>query len=345
MPYDPGWLNKGRKYTMQTRQNALNDWLKTILSDRPFTVTPLAGDASFRRYFRLHSNGITQVIMDAPPGKETLAPFIKIAGLLAKNGIHTPAIVAVDYTQGFALLEDLGDKLLLNVLNQDNADRLYNLAINTLLQMQTTSVMNPLLPAFDKAFMLNEISLFREWFLGAYLNITLNANQAALLDNTFDWLTTQITNQPQVFIHRDYHSRNLIVTDDAMGVIDFQDAMLGPYTYDLVSLLKDCYIQWPAEKISQWVACFYKNLPKNDAHGSLTDFTRAFDLCGLQRHLKVLGIFCRLHLRDNKPAYLQDLPLTFNYVMACLEENEELHPFYHFMQQTVQQPFLKSVNA
>ena len=345
MPYDPGWLNKGRKYTMQTRQNALNDWLKTILSDTPFTVSSLAGDASFRRYFRLHTDGLTRVIMDAPPGKETLAPFMNIANVLSKNGIHTPTVFAVDYTQGFALLEDLGDRLLLSELTHDNADALYNMAMNALIQIQSTPVTDPLLPAFDKAFMLSEVSLFREWFLNAYLAITLDAEETLLLDNTFDWLTTQITHQPQVFVHRDYHSRNLIVTDEAMGVIDFQDAMHGPHTYDLVSLLKDCYIQWPAEKITQWLAYFYQTRPQAEASGSLADFTRAFDLCGLQRHLKVLGIFCRLHLRDSKPAYLRDLPLTFNYVMACLETYEELQPLYRFMQQTVQQPFLKKNNA
>ncbi len=319
---------------MQTRQNALNDWLKTILRDTPFTIAPLAGDASFRRYFRLHTDGSTRVIMDAPPGKETLAPFVNIAEVLSTKGVHTPTIYAVDYTQGFALLEDLGDQLLLGALTENNADELYQLAMNTLTQIQLTPVTNPLLPSFDKAFMLAEINLFREWFLGAYLNLTLSADEALLLNNTFDWLTTQIVNQPQVFIHRDYHSRNLIVTENTLGVIDFQDAMQGPHTYDLVSLLKDCYIQWPREKITQWLACFYDG-------ENIADFTRAFDLCGLQRHLKVLGVFCRLNFRDNKPAYLRDLPLTFNYVMACLESYEELQPFYHFMQQKIQRPFLQ----
>lgn len=325
---------------MQTRESALNDWLKTLFNDIPFTVTPLAGDASFRRYFRLVSEGKTRVIMDAPPTKETLAPFINIAEVLAKQGIHTPMVFAVDYVQGFALLEDLGDALLLGALTSENADTLYQSAIKTLVQIQSTSVTNPLLPHFDKPFMLNEICLFREWFLSAYLNMTLDAEDELLLKNTFDWLTNQIADQPQVFIHRDYHSRNLIVTDHALGVIDFQDAMLGPYTYDLVSLLKDCYIQWPQEKITQWLVCFYDALP-SAKHISMAEFTRAFDLCGLQRHLKVLGIFCRLYLRDNKPAYLRDLPLTFNYVMACLEGYEELHPFYCFMQKKIQQPFLQ----
>ncbi len=325
---------------MQTRENALNDWLITLFNDTPFTVTPLAGDASFRRYFRLRATGLTRVIMDAPPGKEALVPFIAIANALARNGIHTPMVYAVDYIQGFALLEDLGDALLLGTLTPNNADALYKSAMTTLIQIQTTSVTNPLLPAFDKPFMLNEIRLFREWFLSAYLNLTLDTEDTLLLDTTFDWLTTAIACQSQVFIHRDYHSRNLIVTEHGLGVIDFQDAMHGPYTYDLVSLLKDCYIQWPRAKLMQWLDSFHQNLPAA-TRGSLPDFTRAFDLCGLQRHLKILGIFCRLHLRDNKPAYLQDLPLTFNYVMACLEHYDALQPVYRFMQKKVQQPFLQ----
>lgn len=329
---------------MQTRENALNDWLKTLFINTPFTVSPLAGDASFRRYFRLHSAGLTRVIMDAPPGRETLEPFINIANLLNEHGIHTPQIYAVDHKQGFALLEDLGDKLLLGALTPENADALYKTAINTLIQIQATPVSSPLLPTFDKPFMSGEINLFREWFLDAHLNITLTAEDVVLLTNTFDWLTTQIAAQPQVFIHRDYHSRNLLVINQTIGVIDFQDAMTGPYTYDLVSLLKDSYIQWPREKITQWLAVFYQNIPATN-QDDLATFTKAFDLCGLQRHLKVLGVFCRLHLRDHKSAYLQDLPLTFNYVMACLESYEELHPFYRFMQQKVQQPFLQKSSA
>lgn len=344
MPYDPGWLNKGTKYTMQIRQNALMCWLKTILGETPFTVTPLAGDASFRRYFRLHADGITRVIMDAPPGKETLAPFVNIAHLLKNNGILTPIIHAVDYSQGFALLEDFGDDLLLGALSNDTADRLYPLALDTLIQIQKTPITNTLLPAFDKNFMLGELNVFCEWFLGSYLNIALNDEDRLLLENTFNWLSTQIATQPQVVIHRDYHSRNLIITDDALGVIDFQDAMHGPITYDLVSLLKDCYIQWPNEKIAQWLAYFHQSLPPA-TRGSLAEFARAFDLCGLQRHLKVLGVFCRLHLRDNKPAYLNDLPLTFHYTIACLENYEELRPFYLFMQQKVARPFLRKNTA
>ena len=325
---------------MQTRETALNEWLKIILGETAFTLTPLAGDASFRRYFRLHTEGLTRVVMDAPPNKEAVAPFIQIAELLAAHGIHIPTIYAVDNKQGFLLLEDLGDALLLSVLSSENVDKHYTLAMRTLLDIQRIPAT---VPAFDTIFMLNELSLFREWFLEAYLGLKLNMQESTLLKNAFDGLTTQIAGQPQVLIHRDYHSRNLIVTGDALGVIDFQDAMKGPYTYDLVSLLKDCYIQWPREKIMQWTAYFHQHLPLEN-RPPLAIFNREFDFCGLQRHLKVLGVFCRLYLRDKKPGYLRDLPLTFNYVMSCLEAYDALHPLYAFMQNKVQKPFLQKVN-
>ena len=332
------------KYAMHTRQTALIEWLNTIISDTPFTVTLLAGDASFRRYFRLHQNGESRVIMDAPPEKEDIAPFIQIANRLAKQGIHTPTIYAVDYEQGFVLLEDLGDDLLLHVITQENADKLYTQAMNTLTTLQRTPTTNPQLPLFDHAFMLTELAVFHEWFLKAYLALELTEEETSLIARTFDALATQISQQPSVFIHRDYHSRNLIVLNNEMGVIDFQDAMQGPFTYDLVSLLKDCYVQWPHEQLMRWLALFHANLP-TELHMTFPEFNRAFDLCGLQRHLKVLGVFCRLHLRDKKPAYLKDLPLTFHYTMACLERYEEFKPFYQFMQQRVQPCFLNASSS
>lgn len=340
MPYDHGWLNKGTKYTMQTRESALNNWLKRILGDTPFTLIPLAGDASFRRYFRLQTQEQTRVIMDAPPNKETLVPFIHIESLLASLGILTPTVYAVNHAEGFAILEDLGDRLLLGALNPDNANARYTLAINTLHQLQQAPLTDKTIPLFDKAFMRGEIALFREWFLEAWLGIRLSMEDERVLNTAFEWLVEQIAQQPCVLIHRDYHSRNLLLVGDGvveqLGVIDFQDAMYGPVTYDLVSLLRDCYIQWPEAQVHAWVALFHQQLP-TDTRGSLMTFQRAFDLCGLQRHLKVLGVFCRLHLRDNKPAYLRDLPLTLHYVMTCISHHDALQPFYRFMQDHVQQ--------
>ena len=329
---------------MHTRQSALNKWLKGIFNDTPYTLTLLAGDASFRRYFRIHCGELTYVVMDAPPDKESIASFINIGNILATKDVRTPQVHAVENAQGFILLEDLGDQLLLHTLSFDNAEKLYLAAMTTLLQIQRCPVSNPHIPSFDKAFMLKELSLFREWFLQAYLELQLTDSEERLLEETLSWLTIQIATQPQVFIHRDYHSRNLMLINEHnfpdLAVIDFQDAMRGPYTYDVVSLLKDCYIQWPRERVIHWLTHFYHNLPiASDL--SLTEFTHAFDLCGLQRHLKVLGVFCRLHLRDNKMSYLRDLPLTLNYVNACLESYSELQPLYRFMQQRVLLPFAK----
>jgi hypothetical protein len=336
------WLNKGGKYTMQSREIARNNWLKHIISNNEFTLMPLAEDCSFRRYFRLQSGDISRVLMDAPPEKEALLPFIYIARMLAKHGIHTPEIFKLDEIQGFALIEDLGDTLFFNARLTDKTDTLYTSAINTLCQMQTIDANTSTLPVFDTAFMMGELQLFHDWFLQAYLSISITKNDEALLNKTFDWLTAEIETQPRVFMHRDYHSRNLMVTNKGLGVIDFQDACQGPITYDLVSLLKDCYIQLPHDKLLYELRYFHKNMPAPyQAAFSESTLIRAFDLCGLQRHLKVLGIFSRMHLRDNKSRYLQDLPLTYDYVMACLETYKELQPFYEFMQRVVQPVFLK----
>lgn len=333
-------LSEGTKYIMHARENVLNKWLKRILEGKPYILTPLAGDASFRRYFRLEYANLTRIVMDAPPEKEDIVPFININKKLAAIGIHTPTIYAIEPENGFILLEDLGDQLLLNVLSHTNANIFYSGAITTLLQIQQCTTSE--LANFDKTFMLKEISLFQEWFLQAYLQFHVSEDEQHLLNETFEWLTTQIAMQPQVFIHRDYHSRNLIVLDqnnsNDIGVIDFQDAMRGPFTYDIVSLLKDCYIQWPREQVLQWLRQFYEQLFVSHTY-SFTEFTKAFDLCGLQRHLKVLGIFCRLHLRDNKATYLQDLPLIFNYMTDCLESYQELQPFYRFIEEKISFPF------
>lgn len=331
------------EYNMQNRQNALNKWLEQTLSPTPFSVNPLAGDASFRRYFRLNCNGITQVIMDAPPDKETMQPFFAVGELLAELGIRVPTIHAYDKTQGFAILDDFGDELLLNHLSPQTVNKLYQRAIELIILMQDCSAEQmKQLPHFNKQFMLQELNIFREWFLHSYLKIELTANEDELLSTTFSWLTDTLSQQPQVFIHRDYHSRNIMLLNESskellLGVIDFQDAMQGPYTYDLVSLLKDCYIQWPREQVIEWLSFFHQLSPLAQQK-PLSDFIRAFDLCGLQRHLKVLGVFSRLYLRDNKPNYLLDLPLTLNYVMACLESYPELEPFYQFMMNRIRLP-------
>lgn len=326
---------------MHQRENALKEWLIYILKHQDFQLTPLAGDASFRRYFRIKDRDLTFVVMDAPPDKEDLHPFLHIAQTLEKAGVHTPKIIAKNIENGFLILEDLGDQLLLNDLRADTADNYYNLALNTLLKLQTCSINDSKLANFDFTHMLKEMNLCQEWFLAAYLNLQLAHDEILLIWQSMEWIANEVASQPLTFTHRDYHSRNLLVIPEqgeaSLGVIDFQDAMRGPLTYDLVSLLKDCYISWPRAKILEWLEIFYEKnkLAKNY---SLPAFTRAFDLCGLQRHLKVLGIFCRLYLRDNKSGYLKDLPLTLKYVLECTETYEELHPLFHFLQKRVYLP-------
>ncbi|KTD13586.1 putative phosphotransferase [Legionella gratiana] len=327
---------------MHARENALKEWLIYTLKHQGFHLTSLAGDASFRRYFRLQYNGLTYVVMDAPPGKEDLEPFIRIAQTLKKAGIPIPEIIAVNLKQGFLLLSDLGDQLLLSDLRLETANKYYHQAIETLIKIQSCSIHDPMLPSFDKLHMLKEMNLCNEWFFKSYLALDLNQEELTLVQQTMDWVATEVAQQPLTFIHRDYHSRNLMLIKErsevVLGVIDFQDAMCGPLTYDLVSLLKDCYIAWPRTQILEWVNFFYTKQSIAANHYSLPEFIRAFDLCGLQRHLKVLGIFCRLYLRDNKPGYIKDLPLTLKYVLECTEIYEELHPFFHFLQMRVYLP-------
>lgn len=336
---------------MQSRENALRQWLITIQQTNDFNLMPLAGDASFRRYWRLQQQDKTWVVMDAPPGKEDLIPFIQVNRRLAQTGIRVPTIHATASELGFLLLEDFGDQVFLNVLKnlppqQKEAQQtaLYQKAINTLLVLQQGCSKD--LPLFDRAFMLKELELFRTWFLDAYLGFSLQTHETQLINDTFSFLVEQLAQQPQVMIHRDYHSRNLMILDEPenhLGVIDFQDAMSGPFTYDLVSLLKDCYIQWPRERVVAWAADYYQQTStflKHHPIPSLDQFIRDFDICGLQRHLKVLGIFCRLHLRDHKSNYLADLPLTFHYVLGALATEPRLKSFYEWMRDRVKPAFL-----
>ena len=349
---------------MQNRENALKQWLQTVLTTNkmlasahkaaPVDIIPLTGDASFRRYYRLLHEGTHYIVMDAPPKKETLRPFLEIGQLLQANQVITPTVYAADEEQGFALLQDFGDMLLLTKLQDPKTtpqeiNHLYRAALATLTQMEQCHQNAPFtLPRFDKIHMHNELSLLKTWYLEAYLDVHLSPAEINLIETTFNWIVDEIAKLPTVFIHRDYHSRNIMLLDKGvhdesmtedsgaqsitLGVIDFQDGMQGPIGYDLVSLLKDCYIQWPAEQVLQWLAVFYQT-SQNAQQLSFADFKRAFDLCGLQRHLKVLGIFCRLYLRDGKANYLADLPLTRHYVMACLESYPELRAFYDLMEE------------
>lgn len=248
---------------MYDRENALKEWLVNIIPQKDFILTSLTGDASFRRYFRIQYNGLTQIVMDAPPGKEDLGSFVHVAQTLAKAKVVTPTILAMDLQQGFLLLSDFGDELLLGKLQPNTVDSYYHQSIRTLFKIQECPIDDLTLPSFDKEFMLKEMYLCNEWFFNAYLNLNLQNHEVFLIKETMEWIASEVSQQPLTFIHRDYHSRNLMIIDKPnepdLGVIDFQDAMCGPLTYDLVSLLKDCYISWSRDKIMQWVQFFYEH--------------------------------------------------------------------------------------
>ncbi|MGE3921229.1 MAG: aminoglycoside phosphotransferase family protein, partial [Gammaproteobacteria bacterium] len=290
-------------------------------------------DASFRRYFRITTDHQSWVAMDAPPEKEEKTQqFVQIAKHLYRAGIQVPEIVAENIAEGLLLLTDFGDEYLLNALNHTTVDHLYSNAMQGILQLQSCSkVSNLELPHFDETHIRTELNLFNDWYLKQSLNINLKSSQEKMLEKLFQLLINNALSQPQVFTHRDYHSRNLmLLPHNIIGIIDFQDAVIGPITYDLVSLLKDCYIAWPADKTYQWVENFCSELLRKHKF-SLNEFTYWFDLIGLQRHLKVIGIFSRLHIRDNKSRYLSDIPRIFNYIEAVVSRYHELNDFKTFL--------------
>lgn len=281
-------------------------------------LEPASADASFRRYFRIFDDESSWIAMDAPPDKEALTPFIEVGNKLSAVCVNTPHIYRQNLVDGFLLMDDLGDTQYLSRLNKDSANTLYQDALNALVKIQTADTAD--LPIYDEKMLNDELQLMPQWFLREHLDIELQACEKEALEDIFQYLIATITNQPQVFVHRDYHSRNLMVTDkNNPGVIDYQDAVLGPICYDLASILRDCYIAWPEERVSQWVNDF--RLMAIDAGLlveaiSQAEFLRWFDLVGLQRHIKVLGIFARLSHRDGKASYLDDLPLTLSYVLS-----------------------------
>ncbi len=336
-----------------TREQVLSEWVKQQLNDLKLTIHPLAGDASFRRYARIlcthNGQPKSYMLMDAPTDKEDSQPFVDIASWFAAHGVRVPHIVAQDLKQGFILLEDFGDTLLSQVLNTDTADQYYQQAMDQLLNLQQLPSTNGMIPAYDAQKLIAEMNLFDEWFVTQYLDIQLNDQEKQLLKNTYELLAKTALEQPQVVVHRDYHCRNLMVLeiDDAfddtrLGVIDFQDAVVGAYTYDLISILRDAYVQWPKHKVQEWLQYFWKHLPTEQTRGkTITDFKREFDFMAAQRHLKVLGIFIRLNLRDGKTGYMNDLPLVLHYLLHELQDYPEFTEFNQFLQQRVLPAFLQ----
>jgi len=300
--------------TIDTRLEQLTNWIHQDWPNASIEVA--SADASFRRYFRVTQDGKTCIAMDAPPEQEDCAPFVDITRRLRNAGVHAPEIIRQDFQQGFLLLEDFGNTPYLDELNAQSSEKLYADALNMLIKIQQADTQG--LPEYDNTLLQQEMQLMPEWFLQTHLGIVPSAEQQKIIDRTFTVISATVQQQPQVFVHRDYHSRNLMVTEfDAPGVIDYQDAVLGPITYDLVSLLRDCYIAWPAEKLKKWALDFKQDAEAAGLMATVPEatFIQWFDYMGLQRHIKVLGIFARLNHRDGKANYLNDLPLTLHYVM------------------------------
>ncbi len=312
---------------MSDRERKIGDWLDAVIGGGDYTIEPASGDASFRRYFRVTlRDGEQQILMDAPPSHEDCRPFLDVTERLLAIGLHVPAVYAQSTEQGFLLLEDLGTEHYLDRLDAQSAGRLYGDALGALVTMQACGS-DKGLPVYDETLLRTEMSLFPDWLVVEHLGMTLSDSEQAGLASVSDLLVESALEQPRVIVHRDYHSRNLLLTHrHNPGIIDFQDAVSGPVTYDLVSLLKDCYIQWPQDQVEQWVRGYFdlalqSGVVRDEHEGS---FLRWFDLMGVQRHLKAAGIFARLYRRDGKPGYLGDIPRTLSYITALAGRYSEL---------------------
>jgi hypothetical protein len=310
------------------RAEQLRRWLEVTLGTTDYRLERASDDASFRRYFRIRRSAHPPLIaMDAPPEKEDCRPFLNIVRLFTDAGVHVPAVYAHDLQQGFLLLSDLGTTTYLAALNAENAGRLYGDALAALLRIQLASRPG-LLAEYDRALLERELRLFPDWYVARQLGHELDARQREVLETGFTVLLENNLSQAQVFVHRDYHSRNLMVCDPCPGILDFQDAVFGPITYDLVSLLRDAYIAWEEERVIDWAIRYWEmarqsRLPVAE---DFADFYRDFEWMGAQRQLKVLGIFARLCYRDGKDGYLKDQPLVMRYLRRTCQRYRELRP-------------------
>jgi len=306
------------------RFDLVTDWVTQELRLSPRRIEPASSDASFRRYFRVFSDGGTHIVMDAPPGREDVRPYLNVTVMLETAGVHVPRVFEWDAARGLVLLEDLGTRPYLPALQTDgDADLLYRDALEALADIQVRGRESAFqLPAYDREVLVREMALMPEWFCARHLQLELTRAQGEMLTGAFEFLVAEALAQPQVFVHRDYHSRNLLITAKRNpGIIDFQDALRGPVGYDLVSLLKDCYISWPRSRVEGWVREYRLMMHERASRSAGANDAQMlywFDVIGIQRHLKVLGIFARLWYRDGKSGYLNDLPLTLRYVVdAC----------------------------
>ncbi len=311
---------------MSERLDRARQWVENTLGVQRVELRPASTDASFRRYFRFETPLASMILMDAPPEKEDCRPYVAISDLLEEARIRVPSLHGQDFAAGFLLLEDLGSRSYLDALDDDSAPALYGDALETLLAMQQR-VAPGSVPEYDNELVARELLLFSEWFLRRHLDVDTGGANGKILSAAFDFLAQQFEQQSRVFVHRDYHSRNLMRTRERNpGVIDFQDAVAGPAAYDVVSLLRDVYVEWPEARVEQWMRDYHdlaltRDVPVNT---DIAGFLRDADFVGAQRHLKIAGIFCRLYHRDGKSDYLRDIPLTLRYLMAECARQPEL---------------------
>lgn len=323
------------------REQLIQTWLQAVLQSDQFEVSFLAGDASFRRYARIKLQNKTYMLMDAPPDKEDCAPFVQIDEFFDQHGVRVPHIVAKDLQQGFLLLEDFGDILLSTLLNDATVDQYYAQSFKQLIQLQSIAGESHF-PVYSYEKLMSEMRLLTEWMLPS-LDIQPTEQQLETIEQAFDFLALEAASQPQVIVHRDFHSRNLMKIEDeqALGVIDFQDAVIGADTYDLISITRDAYVQWNPERVYQWFKVFYELLPASAKQDrSFEQFKRDADLMAIQRHLKILGIFVRLFERDGKSGYLKDLPRVMWYLLEESQGYEELNDFMQFIRDVVMPKFM-----
>lgn len=323
------------------REQLIQTWLQATLQSDQFEINFLAEDASFRRYARIKLQNKTYMLMDAPPEKEDCAPFVNIDEFFDKNGVRVPHIVAKDLTLGLLLLEDFGDVVLSTLLNDKTVDEYYAQSFKQLIELQQVDGQAHL-PAYSYEKLMTEMRLLTEWMLPS-LKIQPTEQQLETIEQAFDFLAIEASQQPQVIVHRDFHSRNLmkIENEQELGVIDFQDAVIGADTYDLISITRDAYVQWNAERVYQWFEVFYNLLPASAKENrTFEQFKRDADLMAIQRHIKILGIFVRLFERDGKSGYLKDLPRVMWYLLEESQGYDELNDFMQFIRDVVMPKFI-----
>ncbi|MGZ8209056.1 MAG: aminoglycoside phosphotransferase family protein [Burkholderiales bacterium] len=311
--------------TSDPRLEALRLWTSACLDEREILLERASEDASFRRYFRVRAHERTWIVMDAPPEREDCNPFVKVAALMHEAGVHVPQVVAQDLARGFLLLSDLGTQTYLRALNESNADALFSDAIDALIKWQLASRPD-VLPPYDEALLKRELELFPEWYVQRHLGVALDETQRAALDGIFARVLESALAQPKVYVHRDYMPRNLMVSEPNPGVLDFQDAVYGPITYDVVSLFRDAFLSWPEARVLDWTVRYWERARKAGLplDPDFATYYRAFEWMGMQRHFKVLGIFARIRYRDGKAGYLEDTPRFLAYVRAAASRYSEL---------------------